>query len=213
MKFKPIIFLLLLIPIVYSFNFGTVPKNDYKIIEQGESTQFTILLWNLGEISYPVSVRLLSNLPEWDIIVRPQEFVLNPTPVVKPPYGNGEYMEVSGRGIVKAETLRLFVKTPNDIEPGVYDLNVVAIAGGPKGQVAVFQERQFKLRVEIKRSPTVLERTYESLKLTGEKIGQEAKKVRNSMTGMLTITPFNSLVPFLIGLTLILISIGIVLIK
>jgi len=213
MKFKLVMFVLLLIPLVYSFNFGTVPKNDYKSIEQGESTQFTILFWNLGDTSYPVNVRLVSDLPSWDIIVRPQEFVLNPTSVVNPPYGDGEYMKVSGRGIVKAETLRLFVKTPNDVEPGLYDLNLVATAGDPQGQVSVLQERQFKLTVEVKRSPTILERTYESLKLTGEKIGQEADKVKNSMTGMLTAIPLNSLVPFLIGLILILISIGIVLIK
>ncbi|MBD3155698.1 MAG: hypothetical protein GF368_03515 [Candidatus Aenigmarchaeota archaeon] len=213
MKFKLIIFISVLIPMIYSFNFGTVPKNDYQSVEAGESTEFIILLWNLGQNSYPVNVRLLNDLPGWDIIVRPQEFVLSPTPVAKPPYTGGEYFKVSGMGIVKTETLRLFVKTPKNVEPGLYDLDMVAIAGDSDEQVSVLQERQFKLKLEVKEKPTVFERTYSSLKLTGEKINERVKNARNSMTGMLTGINLSSNLPFFLGLILIVIAIAIVIVK
>jgi hypothetical protein len=213
---KKIIFvfiLFLLIPLVYSFNFGTVPKNDYQTIKQGESTQFTILLWNLGESSYQVNVELKTELLGWDILVRPKDFILQPTPIVKPPYDDGEYIEIPGKGNVRAETLRVFVKTPDYVEPGRYELVLVAKAGNPEGQVSVFQEREFKLTVEIEKNPTIFERTANALKVTGQKIVQQGNNVRNTITGMATNIPFNPLITFFVGLILILSAIGIVLVK
>lgn len=212
-KIIPITIILLLIPLVYSFNLGTVPKNDYQTIKQGESTQFTILLWNLGESSYQVNVELKTELPGWDILVRPQDFVLEPTPVVEPPYDDGEYIEIPGKGNVKAETLRVFVKTPDYVEPGKYELVLVAKAGNPEGQVSVFQEREFKLTVEVERNPTIFERTANALRVTGQKVVQQGNNARNTITGMATNIPFNPLITFFVGLILILSAIGIVLVK
>jgi len=208
-------FLFLLIPIVYSFNFGTVPKNNHQIIKGGGSTQFTILLWNLGESSYPVNIELKTKLAGWDIIVRPRDFILEPTPSAEPPYddNDGEYKEIPGKGLVKVETVRIFVKTPNNVEPGKYDLVLTARAGNPKEQIAVFQERNFKLTVEIVEKSKLPERIYESLKLTGKKTTKQVNNFKNNITGMITKMPFDSLTAFIIGLIIILTAIGIVLFK
>ena len=104
---KKIIFVLIfmLLPITFSFNFGTVPKTNYQTIKQGESTQFTILFWNLGESSYPVNIELKSEFKGWEIIVRPQNFILEPTSTVQPSYNDGEYYEIPGKGIIKTTPL------------------------------------------------------------------------------------------------------------
>ncbi len=205
--------IILLIPLVYSFNFGTVPKNNYEKIQQGQSTHYTILFWNLGQSSYPVSVEMLTELPGWDIIVRPQNFILKPTSTAKPPYGDGEYIEIPERGIVEVETLRVFVKTPNYVEPGTYELVLVARAGDLTDQVSVLQEREFKLKLEVEKNPTVFERTYESLKLTGKKVVERSKEVKNTATGMVTSTNFSPLLVFIGGLILILLIILLVVVK
>jgi len=213
MKKLTFMVILLLIPLVYSFNFGTVPKNNYKLIKQGESTQFTILLWNLGESSYPVSVELKTELPRWDIIVRPQNFVLKPTPVVTPPYDDGEYIQIPGKGSVKAETLRIFVKTPNNVNIGKYDLILVAKAGNLQDQLSIFQEREFRLSLKIEEKPSIFEKTYGALKLTGEKIVEQSNNMKDNITGMITTAHFNQLVIFIIGLIIIIGAIVVVFFK
>jgi len=213
MKKLTFMVILLLIPLVYSFNFGTVPKNNYNTIKQGDSTQFTILLWNLGESSYPVSVELKTELPRWDIIVRPQNFVLEPTPIVTPPYDDGEYIQIPGKGNIKAETLRIFVKTPNNVNIGKYDLILVAKAGNLQDQLSIFQEREFKLTVEVEKNPTIFEKAYGALKLTGKKVVEQGNNLRNNITGMITATNSNQLTIFIIGLIIIIGAIIVVFLK
>jgi len=208
---KIISLLILLLPVVYSFNFGTVPKSNYKTVEQGESTQFTILLWNLGEKSYPVNVELKNELPGWEIIVRPQDFILEPTNIASPPYDDGEYIPIPGKGNVKAEILRVFVKVPNSAASGEYDLILLMRAGNLNDQLSVFQERELKLTVEVEKGQTVFEKIYDSLKLT--KISEQGQELKKNITGMIVSLKLNQLIIFITGLILIIGAIIIVLLK
>ena len=190
---KLIIFLLLLLfPVALSFNFGVVPKYTLRPVQQGESVQFILLFWNLGNSSYPVSLKLSDNPEGFDIIVRPKDFILNPTPLAKN-YPEGEYVDIPGYGIVKAEVLKVFIKVSDIVEPGEYNLRLIATAGQPKEQISVFQEREIYLKVKVEKKTKSKEPIFDSLKLIGSFLKEGPENLKN-ITGAITKIPIKSLV-------------------
>jgi hypothetical protein len=234
---KSIILLLLLLPITYSFSFGTVPKNSHRVINQGESGYFEILFWNMGKDEYRVDIEL-DQFPEgWQVITRPQNFILEPTPVASPPYGEGEYMKIEGIGYVKADVMRIFIKIPVGTVPGNYDIVLTAKAGDPEKEISFFQTRRFELTVEVEEAKgifeednskesedtqnpepsdsflpnsKIVEKTQESLIAVRDTVSDQADKVKKSITGMFAFPSFN-LFPLFLALLFIILTITILL--
>ncbi|MEM5793311.1 MAG: hypothetical protein QXY45_03050 [Candidatus Aenigmatarchaeota archaeon] len=142
--------LILLTPMIFSFNFGVTPKNDRISVVNGETGHFTLLFWNLGDDSYSVNI-IVKDIPkDWDVIIKSKDFYLNPTPISYPPYTEGEYLEIPGKGNVKTETVKVFVKVPKNSQPGEYKIVLLIKAGDLKNEISVFQEREISLKVLIK---------------------------------------------------------------
>ncbi|OGI11553.1 hypothetical protein A3K64_03545 [Candidatus Micrarchaeota archaeon RBG_16_36_9] len=121
---------------------GTVVKNDFAKIEVGESANFKVLFWNIENESYKVELYKKEAPENWVIIVEPNNFNLNASEgkeYIKLPYEN-DY--------VKATLVDIIVK-PYSVNPGKYNVVLVARSFFPQNGISFSQERLFKFVVEI----------------------------------------------------------------
>lgn len=205
---KILLGLFLLLPSLgICFNLGFVPKSNYQTVERGESTQFTILFWNIGDNKYDVKIQP-KNIPEkWKILITPSSFSLEDIKISQPPYEEGEYISIPEKGYVKAKEIRVFIKVSDDTAPGKYDIFFDVLAGDQKEQISVIQGREFKLTIEVVGQEKVVKKVEKALKLVGDKINQETIRMKKGITG-LSIKVY----PRTIGLILILSLISIILV-
>ncbi len=200
------IFSLFLIHLCQAISLGTILKNDYAETKQGETAEFTILFWNTGDSSYKIVLRP-EQLPEgWSIISKPEEFILYPTKPQSPPYDDDEYISLP-TGVVKVFPVKVLVKTSGSSEPSEYTAGVIATAGNMGIDISIFQERVFKLKVNVIKNPTFFERIAEPLRLIGKKTIEQGNDMGSRITGAFSNVPEYSKITFLIGLLIILVGI------
>jgi uncharacterized membrane protein len=138
----PFVMFLLAVQTAQAISMGTVVKKDLINIRNDESAKFTILLWNVEDVSYDVELQVKEAPKDWLVIIQPDKFALNSSvgeEYIKLPYTDEN---------VKAFPVNVYVK-PSNPNPGRYDILVEARAGSPKAGVSFFQERMFKLTVNV----------------------------------------------------------------
>jgi len=151
---------LLLIQSAAAISLGTVVKNDVVSIKDDEGAIFTILFWNVENNTYNVNLELKDSPPNWTVIFQPKSFILNSSSgdenIVLP------YMNESA----KALAAKILVE-PKNAEAGRYYLIITAIAGSPEKGLSFYQEREFRLAVDV----------------TGTQFGPESTTTISDMTG------------------------------
>jgi len=171
MKKIIIILFLLTISTAQAASLGSIQKNDRAEIKPEETAIFTVLFYNDNP---PILVTLTEkNVPdEWIVIIQPESFILNQSLPENPPYDEDvEYLNTP-KGLIKTYPVRIYIKSPESVEPGEYEIFVSAIGGNPSGGLSVFQERVFKFTVNV------------TEKETGNKILDITKENINKLTGM-----------------------------
>ncbi|MEM7822315.1 MAG: hypothetical protein QXI23_02395, partial [Candidatus Aenigmatarchaeota archaeon] len=118
-------------------------KKDFTSIEANDTTKFTILFWNTEETPYQVKLKVVEIPKGWFISLQPKEFMLSSS--VGEEYVSLPYTSKP----VKAFPVDVFVK-PENAKPGSYQIVIKAKAGLPSRGITFFQEREFKLTVNIR---------------------------------------------------------------
>lgn len=133
---------ILMIQTVEALSMGTVVKKDTASIKIGESAKFEILFWNIEDVSYNVELEVKEAPKDWLVVIQPKEFALNSSTgeeyIILP------YTDKS----VKAFPVNVFVK-PENTEIGRHNVIIIARAGLSKEGISFFQERKFKLIVDV----------------------------------------------------------------
>ncbi|MEM7825070.1 MAG: hypothetical protein QXO27_03815 [Candidatus Aenigmatarchaeota archaeon] len=162
----------LMIQTVGAISMGSVIKKDTISIKANESTKFTILFWNVEENSYKVNLEVKDAPKDWFVNIQPKEFILNSSTGKE--YISLPYMD----NIIKALPVEVFVK-PENAHTDKYFIIIKARAGIPGKDISFFQEREFKLTVEIidlqsqkETKSNISEITKESRHLTGGFLAQ-----------------------------------------
>jgi len=139
---------LLLIPFtVQATSLGAIKKNDHAGVKPGETAVFTILFWSDADT---VTLKLNKmKVPEnWDVVIRPDNLILNNSKPENPPYSEAEYFN-SPEGAIKTTPVKVYVIVPRSEKPGTYELVVSANAGNADNGISVLQERVFKFMVNV----------------------------------------------------------------
>jgi len=166
-----LVIFLFFIPKVGAINFGTVQKNRYAEVKQGETAEFIILFWNLDE-PLPVKLKVRSVPENFSIIIRPEEFILNKSEI-GPPYDESEYLNLGGMD-VKVFPVKILVKPPLETNLGKYEVLVTVFAGTPTHGISILQEKTFKFTLNT----TKIEKPPSTLLTTG------IQDTINKLTGM-----------------------------
>ncbi|MEM5855421.1 MAG: hypothetical protein QXY24_03695 [Candidatus Aenigmatarchaeota archaeon] len=138
-----LVFLISLFQVTEAMNFGSLVKKDFTSIEANDTTKFTILFWNTEETPYQVKLEVVEIPKGWFISLQPKEFMLSSS--VGEEYVSLPYTSKP----VKAFPVDVFVK-PENAKPGSYQIVIKAKAGLPSRGITFFQEREFKLTVNIR---------------------------------------------------------------
>jgi len=147
-----VLILILLIPsVVQAISLGVVQKSNFVEVDPGNTVQFTMLLWNRESFSYPVTLEKKQVPDGWVVLIRPNDFVLDPSKR-GPPYDEGEYIGLPDIGDIRTEPIKVYVNVPDSVEPGKYDVVVNMKAGSPTKGVSVMMEKNLKFTVEVKGS-------------------------------------------------------------
>ena len=144
-----ILFSLLLSSGAYAISMGSVVKNNFEKIANGESAKFTLLFWNIENESYRVILNVREIPHDWIVIIEPNNFVLNASvgeEYIKLPYMNDG---------VKATPVEVIVK-PTTAKPGKYDISISSRTESPSDGISFSQERVFNFTVEVE-NPTFFE--------------------------------------------------------
>lgn len=140
--------LLLLPAIVYSSSLGSFVKQDSVTIRPGDQLNFEVLFWNLGEPYYLEMEQ--KNIPEnWSFSIYPNNFLLETTGNEKPPYDDGEYINLPGVGTIKPTKVKINIRIPESASEGIYDISFLATTSVPEKQISVSQKRDINFRVKV----------------------------------------------------------------
>lgn len=133
---------------VYSLSFGSLIKENYAELNQNESKEFIILLWNSGES--PINVKFKEkSIPEnWFVVFKTEEIVIQPTNIENKEE-NVEYVSTSS-GYVKAIPVRIIIRPSDTSKKGIYQVIISAIANEEKnGLINMIQERDFIFKINV----------------------------------------------------------------
>jgi hypothetical protein len=142
-----IIFLILISSDAYAINLGSVEKNNFAEIFNGESAKFTILFWNSESEPYGVKLLVKDSPKDWIVIIDPDEFTLNKSigeEYINLPYSNEN---------VKAKVVNIFVKPDNFSKPGKYSVTVKTetnLNQNEANELSVIPERLFTFEINLK---------------------------------------------------------------
>jgi uncharacterized membrane protein len=136
------ILFLLILPEAEAISFGSLLKKDFAQIKANESAKFEILFWNVEEKPYQVQLEVEEAPEDWLVMIQPKEFTLSSSTGEE--YISLPYLEKP----TKAFLVNVFVK-PENSKAGKYQVLIRARAGLPEQSISFFQEREFKLIVEI----------------------------------------------------------------
>jgi hypothetical protein len=136
------ILFLLILPKAEAISFGSLLKKDFAQIKINESAKFEILFWNVEEKPYQVQLEVEEAPEDWLVMIQPKEFSLSSSTGEE--YISLPYLEKPA----KAFLVNVFVK-PENSKAGKYQVLIKAKAGLPGQGISFFQERDFKLIVEI----------------------------------------------------------------
>ena len=132
----------ILLPGVEATSLGILVKNGATTLRQGESTKFTILFWNVENSPYIVEMKVESLPENWVVVVSPEKFLLDSNT------GTENIFLPYKKEPVRAFPVTVFVK-PVSARPGNYTIVLSASAGHTSNALNFFQERKFKLTVEV----------------------------------------------------------------
>ena len=136
------ILFLLILPKAEAISFGSLLKKDFAQIKINESAKFEILFWNVEEKPYQVQLEVEEAPEDWLVMIQPKEFILSSSTGEE--YVSLPYLERP----VKAFLVNVFVK-PENYKAGNNQVLIKAKAGLPAQGISFFQERNFKLIVEV----------------------------------------------------------------
>ncbi|MEM5799294.1 MAG: hypothetical protein QXZ43_01345 [Candidatus Aenigmatarchaeota archaeon] len=135
---KYLIFLIfLLLPIVYSLNFGSFVKNDFAEIKGNETAIFEIILWSSDSNSSII-------LHEKNI---PENIKIKIDPIIVDRKREDIYISI-GNTLIKANRVKIFVDA-SEAKPGYYDFSISALAYNPEENINVVQEREFNFKIKV----------------------------------------------------------------
>ena len=137
-----VILFLLTLPEAEAISFGSLLKKDFAQIKANELAKFEILFWNVEEKPYQVQLEVEKAPEDWLVMIQPKEFTLSSS--IGEEYISLPYLEKSA----KAFLVNVFVK-PENSKAGKYQVLIKARAGLPSEGISFFQERDFKLNIEI----------------------------------------------------------------
>ena len=142
-----ILFLILISSNAYAINLGSVEKNSFAEISDGESAKFTILFWNSESEPYGVKLLVKDSPKDWVVIINPDEFTLNKSigeEYINLPYSNEN---------VKAKVVNIFVKPDSSSKPGKYSVTIKAetdLNQNESNEISVIPERLFTFEINLK---------------------------------------------------------------
>jgi uncharacterized membrane protein len=162
-----ILFLILISSNTYAINLGSVEKNSFAEIFNGESAKFTILFWNSESESYGVKLLVKDSPKDWVVIINPDEFMLNKSigeEYINLPYNNEN---------VKAKVVNIFVKPDSSSKPGKYSVTIKAetdLNQNESNEISVIPERLFTFEINLKGFTTTNDRVESREKIPTNKI-------------------------------------------
>jgi ribosomal protein L23 len=191
-----IIFLLFFQVEVQAIGIGTLVKNTRSEVMRGETTKFTILLWNSENSSYPVKFRA-TEVPEGiSVIIDPKELIMNSSTADSYSTESGmEYINTQ-YGLMKLTPVDVLVKVSKSINLGEFDVYVNLDAGESKTWISTIYEKTFKFNVKVVNYINTTKKTTNEI----QKIDETSNNIMEKITGMSSKISINSSVIFIFSL-------------
>lgn len=186
--------LLLTVQTAGAMSMGTVVKKDTMTITNDGLAKFTILFWNVENNSYNVEL-YVKELPKgWLVNIQPEEFMLNSS-------SGSEHVVLSSDKTVKAFPVNVSV-VPENPEPGKYQITLVARAGVNKEGMSFFQEREFRLNVNVteSKSSSVFSKIIESIKSLTGRFLENSEESKSDVESIYTNSRLKSFTGMIVGI-------------
>jgi len=178
--------------IIQAINLSTLQKNNYSRVKPGETTEFTILFWNVEDSAFSISLKVTQAPEDMIVIIRPKEFMLNSSEDIES--SDVEYINTQN-GIFKAIPVRILVKAPKEL--GEYNIIISAAAGEPGSGISSLLEKKFKFTVDVV-TPSFFETTTtEGITTTQPKVNES---ISQRITGMVTAGPLTDFILLIISI-------------
>jgi len=197
--FSLITFLIIFPSTIQAMNFGSVQKNNYANVKEGDSVKFIVLFWNMDNSYFPINLKVKEAPSDWMIFIRPSDFILYQTKPANPPYeDNVEYITLQNN-LIKPEVVEVLVKIPESTYSGEYEIIIKAEAGDISSDISILMEKNLKFTVNVEGSKT---KENSNIPFIGEYIGEKATGlVSNVNNNSMFLIVLSSL--FLVGIILI----------
>ena len=142
------IFFLLIPVVIYSVSLGSFIRKNSVTATAGEKVRFEILFWNLGD-PYNLRISEKSIPPDWKVSITPNNLLLDTVEVSKPPFDDGEYINLPNIGTIKPQRIRIDIQTRKDTKRGYYDVLLVASTSDTNKGISVSQQRDINFQIKI----------------------------------------------------------------
>jgi len=128
--------------------FGSTQKNTRSEVNPGQTAEFTILLWNVQESSFPIKLRSRQVPDDMSVMLEPEEFILKPSKVTIPTKRGRDYVNTQ-YGLMLTTPVKVSVKVGDTVETGEYDVLITATAGKLTTGISALLEKTFRLSIIV----------------------------------------------------------------
>lgn len=191
LKINAVVFLvvflsLALIPISQGMNLGVVQKTKEVKIRPGETAEFSIIFWNRGEEAIKIQMEAENEPEDWVIVTKPREISLEKSGVKTKYKENVNYIKIPGvEGYIETEDVKVVVKTPESTKLGEYNIKLKVIAGNPNQGISIYQQRNFNLKVTVKKDRIIGKATKLSEPISNI-FSEGGTKIKSRVTGLVS---------------------------
>jgi len=144
-----ILICLLFIPVfIQSTSLGSFTRMNSAKVNAGDKVRFEVLFWNLGD-PYKLVISEKNIPSDWKVSITPNNFLLDMVKSEKPPFGDGDYINLPNIGTIKPQRVRIDIKTSSNTKRGYYDVLFVASTMDSNEGISVSQHRDISFVINI----------------------------------------------------------------
>lgn len=185
---------LLLQNTVLALVLGSEQKNTHAEMKPGETTEFTILFWNIEDTSIPIRLKPRHVPEDMSVTIQPEEFLLNYSKVTSFPAPKGRDYVNTQYGLMLTTPVKVLVKVGESVETGEYVVYVTATSGKPTTGISILFEKTFLLSIKVTEPPKppeppesgIIQTISEMSKDLTSRITKMTKDLPSKLTGMAT---------------------------
>lgn len=173
---------------------GSEQKNTYAEVKPSQTAEFTILFWNIEELSFPINLKSRQVPENMLVTIQPEQFVINYSKVTNPSNEKGKEYVNTHYGLMQATPVKILVNVDDSVKSGEYSFYVTATAGKTTTGISVLFEKTYVLTVKVTEQPKpgIIQTISETSKYLINKTIEVVKESPSRITGMVTSTPANN---------------------